>query len=207
MANETDYGAFRLVEGNIAESRAEAIVVPCFMDFTPAPEISKAVIEKFRQYGVDEEFFLSKVKKIGEDRPQFFSAYFYPVEAAKAVSLKGIILTPIYIDKNDREEMINDIEYFFKTGISTSRALEKACKNDIDSIAFPILGAGRFGGDLEKIVPSMIDEIRGFKKLNETPSRIAIYTHDLRLYNEFKKLADWKLRKRKDITKQNSLAF
>jgi len=179
-----DYGFFRIIHGNIAEFRGGAIVVPCFSDLTPAPEISDAVRTKLSRDGYKTDIFGNIEKNLGE----LFTSEFYPFELP---FVKGLVMARCYVDRQDSNEKSKDMIYYLKTAKTAESALSAARKNDLDSIAFPVLMAGRSGGSLGEIVPAMIDEI---SRAREDFSKIEIYALNKEVFREFVSIADVKLR-------------
>lgn len=189
---EKDYSLFKLKLGNIADFQGDLIVVPSFSFYWAADKISHSIADKIKSFGEkDRDIFNQIYAENQGKKAELFSAQYFPM--AELPNVKGLILAFCYVDRKS-EEAEKDMDYYLKTGITVFNVLEKAREINAESIAFPVLGIGRDGGKVDAIAPAMIDEIQRHYELKKEPRNIEVYAHKSRIFDEFMRIADFKLR-------------
>lgn len=181
MANKLGYN---IIQGNIADYKGGAIVVPCWTNMSTSNAISHAINIKLRELGVDPKNFWPEPSDIRDasKKVPLFSVHFY--EAPQLPNVDAYILATCHVDKGEQDAPFSE-----KAARTTANALKVANEHGIKSLAFPTLMTGHGGGSLEEIIPSMIAEFNAHLRTGKSPSDIALYVFGNEAYEQTLQLA------------------
>jgi len=185
---ERTYDAFTLKCQDIADFKGDAIVVPCWSTLYTKNAISRAINRRLEIHGIDPDTF--KPFQFEDTRVPLFSSHYR--NNTQLPDVRSIILAACYVDIDEKE---SSTPFYLRSAKTTANVLEVANANQVRSIAFPTYMAGDQRGNIDQIVPAMIDEFQRHHDKGRSPTDISLYLYGLNDFNTALEIADHKLRR------------